>query len=364
MRILIYLSHPAQYLFLRETINRLSSEGIKLKILIKTKDVLENLLLHDKQPFTNILGKQRDNSRLSIFISLLKRIYMVYYQTLKFKPSIMLGTDASIAIVGKMLHIHRITIIEDDYEAIKLLGMLTYPFTETILCPKVCKVGKWEYKKVGYDGYMKLGYLHPNIFKLKKECIKYYNLPSKYAIIRLSGLEAYHDKGINGINYNFLNQIILTLQNLECHIFISSETKINANYEKYLLEINPNDMQQVLANSTVLISDSQSMSVEASLLGIPSIRISSFVGRISVLEELEHRYQLTYGIDPKYPEKVIKKLKEILSNKNIKPIFSKRRHQMIKDKIDVSSFLVWFLKTYPKSTQTISKNPQYPSKFK
>jgi predicted glycosyltransferase len=54
MRILIYLSHPAQYLFLRETINRLSSEGIKLKILIKTKDVLENLLLHDNIPSKSV----------------------------------------------------------------------------------------------------------------------------------------------------------------------------------------------------------------------------------------------------------------------------------------------------------------------
>ena len=62
----------------------------------------------------------------------------------------MIGTDSSIAIVGKLLHVHRITITEDDYEVIKLLGDLTYPFTETILCPNICKVGKWDSKKIGY----------------------------------------------------------------------------------------------------------------------------------------------------------------------------------------------------------------------
>jgi len=41
MKILIYLGHPAQYMFLRETINQLSRKGIKLRILIKTKDILE-----------------------------------------------------------------------------------------------------------------------------------------------------------------------------------------------------------------------------------------------------------------------------------------------------------------------------------
>ena len=39
MNILIYLGHPAQYLFLRETINRLHFKCHKTTILIKTKDV-------------------------------------------------------------------------------------------------------------------------------------------------------------------------------------------------------------------------------------------------------------------------------------------------------------------------------------
>ena len=49
MKILIYLGHPAQYMFLRETINQLSRKGIKLRILIKTKDILETLLQNDNQ---------------------------------------------------------------------------------------------------------------------------------------------------------------------------------------------------------------------------------------------------------------------------------------------------------------------------
>ena len=364
MKILIYLGHPAQYMFLRETINQLSRKGIKLRILIKTKDILETLLQNDNQLYTNILVKPRGNSIISIFTSLLKRIYNVYHQTLLFKPNIMIGTDSSIAIVGKLLHVHRITITEDDYEVIKLLGDLTYPFTETILCPNICKVGKWDSKKIGYDGYMKLGYLHPKVFKLNIQSITKYNLPLKYSIIRLSQLVAYHDKNIDGIDNQFLDQIIMMLHDESYSVFISAESSIHSRYEKYLLNINPNDMHQVLAHSSILISDSQSMSVEASLLGIPSIRISSFAGKISVLEELEHQYRLTYGIDPKYPEKIIRQLKQLLYTKNIKSKFANRQSKMITDKIDVTAFLVWFLDNYPKSIQTISNNPQYLTKFK
>ena len=116
MKILIYIGHPAQYMFLRETINQLSSKGIKLRILIKSKDILETLLQNDNQLYTNILVKQIGNSIISIFTSLLKRIYNVYHQTLLFKPNIMIGTDSSFSNVRKLLHVHRTTITEDDYE--------------------------------------------------------------------------------------------------------------------------------------------------------------------------------------------------------------------------------------------------------
>jgi predicted glycosyltransferase len=270
----------------------------------------------------------------------------------------MIGTDASIAIVGRIFSTHRITIIEDDYKVIKILGDLTYPFTETILCPNVCDVGKWNYKKIGYNGFMKLAYLHPNIFKKQNDVIAKYRLPLKFSIIRLSNLAAYHDRDINGLNHNFLIKIIELLQSYSISVFITTEAKIDNIYSEYLLKINPKDMHQILAHSSILISDSQSMSVEASILGVPSIRISSFVGRISVLEELEKKYKLTFGVSPENYEEVLNKIHEILSMKNFATVFSNRKLELLKEKIDVNQFLTWFIENYPKSIKEakIKKN--------
>ena len=113
-----------------------------------------------------------------------------------------------------------------------------------------------------------------------------------------------------------------------------------------------------------LICDSQSMSVEASMLGVPSIRFSSFSGRISVLEELEHNYQLTFGVNPNNSELLLTKLKELLSIQNLKEIFHNRRSKMLSDKIDVTAFLVWFIENYPKSKIIMNKNPDYQNNFK
>jgi predicted glycosyltransferase len=364
MKILFYFGHPAQYLFLRKSIKSLLNNGNTVKILIKSKDVLEDLLLQDNLRYTNILPQERGNSKIAIAFSLLKRNIAILPIMLKFKPNLMIGTDATIAQLGWLFNVNRITITEDDYDVIKTLGNLSYPFTQTILCPSACPVGKWNYKKIGYAGYMKLGYLHPNVFKRENKVLDKYNLKKKYTIIRLAKLTAHHDFGIKGIDESFLDEIISVFEKHSITIFISAEGNISKKYQKYLFTINPNDMHQILANAEFLICDSQSMTMEASMLGVPSIRFSSFAGRISVLEELEHKYELTFGVNPNNPQKLIKKLEELLSNNNLSEIFQGRRKKMLKDKIDVTAFLIWFIENYPVSSLTMRKKIDYQYKFK
>jgi hypothetical protein len=99
------------------------------------------------------------------------------------------------------------------------------------------------------------------------------------------------------------------------------------------------------------------------MLGIPSIRYSSFAGKISVLEELEHNYQLTFGVNPDNPELLLTKLEELLSIQNLKEIFRNRRLKMLSNKIDVTAFLVWFIENYPKSKQIMKEYPDYQYNF-
>lgn len=364
MNILIYLGHPAQYLFLRETINRLHFKCHKTTILIKTKDVLENLLKEDGLEYVNILPRTRGNSKFSILCSLIKRILILFPLIIKEKPNLLIGSDAPFAILGKILRINRITVIEDDYQVIKTLGDLTYPFTQTILCPEVCDVGKWTKKKVGYSGYMKLAYLHPNIFNPDNKILSKYNLPHKYAIIRLSKLNAHHDFGITGIDKKILDKIITLFNSYNISVYISSEGNLENNYSQYLLKIKPQDMHQVLFHATILVSDSQSMSVEAAILGVPSIRVSSFIGKISVLEELEHKYELTYGFLPEQSDAMFGKIEELLNTPNLKEDWQYRRQRMLQDKIDVTAFMVWFIENYPDSVKIMKENPNYQYNFK
>ena len=148
MNYLFYFGHPAQYLFLRNAIKQLRTKPQhEVTILIKTKDVLEELVKSDGFAYTNILPVVRGNTKASILLSLIKRIRKIFLIVRIVKPDLMIGTDASISQVGRLLNIKTITITEDDYDVVKSLARLSYPFTSTILCPKVCDVGKWAGKK-------------------------------------------------------------------------------------------------------------------------------------------------------------------------------------------------------------------------
>jgi predicted glycosyltransferase len=358
MRILFYFGHPSQYLFLKNPIGILKKNGVVCDIVIKSKDVLEPLLIENNEIYSNILPEGRKSGRLGVIFGLIKRDYRLFRYVKGKHYDLFVGTDPSLAHIGFLKKIPVITVLEDDINVIPGLARITFPFTTLILTPEGCQTGKYEIKSVHYKGYMKLAYLHPNWFKTKAAI-----LMQPYYLIRASGLDAYHDAGINGFTVQLLQKIILQLQK-EGSVFISSEGLLDESLKPFELTINPVEMQDVLCNATMLISDSQSMTMEAAMLGIPSIRFSDFAGKISVLEELEHNYYLTFGIPTKTPEKLFEKISELLTLPNLEVDFQARRQRMLQDKIDVTAFVVWFIENYPESVNIMKENPEYQNRFK
>ena len=352
MKFLFYFSHPAQYLTCRETVKRLiAKEEHQVTVLIKTKDVLEELIRQDKIEFINIQPKERGTSKSAMILSLFKRIVVVLPIVLREKPDLLIGTAPVLAHVGWLLRINRITILEDDYAVIKNMADILYPFAQTILCPEVCDVGKWDAKKVGYAGYMKLGYLHPAVFSSVDAITDKYRIGKDFVLIRLSKLAAYHDIGISGIDPPLLDSVVKSVLEKGYRLYITSEGIIPERYKPYRLRIEPTDMHHILAEATLLISDSQSMSVEAAVLGVPSIRYSSLVGRLSVLNELQETYALTYGIPAGNGNELLAKINELLGGTNLRVDFKQRREKMLTEKINLTSFFVWFFENYPVSRQ-------------
>jgi len=369
MKILIALNHPSQYYLFKNFDLEISKSGHSVLFTINDKDILRTLLESDGKNFIQISTKKNKKGFFSIvtnrlFELIIQDIKMFKIVT-KWKPNVLIGTDISISHIGSLKKIPSVIFNEDDFEINKLFCKATYPFTTHIISPNVCNVSKYKKKKIGYSGFQKLAYLHPNQFKPNIEIVKrYINFDRPYFIIRLVNFSAGHDieKRHGGISSQLLQTIIKKLDSYG-NIYITSETPIASNLDKYKLKINPLHIHHLLAFSHLFIGDSQSMCVEAAVLGTASIRYNSFAGKISVLEELENEYELTYGISNLKEDQLLKKLDMLLKETDLKSTYKKRQKKMLQNKIDVTAFMVWFIENYPESAQIMKKNPEYQYKF-
>jgi uncharacterized protein len=371
MKVLVALNHPAHYYLFKYICKELQSKGHEVKYVIKDKDILEKLLIREGVIFTKLVTrKERKNNLFSIMsglgVEMIKQDYYLWSFLKSYSPDIMIGTDISISHIGYLKKIPTLIFNEDDIEINKLFCYFTYPFCTHIITPAICSVGTFKEKQISYHGYQKLAYLHPNRFIPDINIVRKYligELP--YYLIRLVSFNAGHDieQKHGGLNIKVVEELVSLLQR-KGKVYITSEKDLPPELAEHKLIIDITDIHHLMYFSELFIGDSQSMIVEAAMLGIPSIRFNSFVDKISVLNELEDRYSLTLGIKNDNPQKLFEIVEDLIHKDNLKNLLQQRRTKMLSEKIDVTAFVVWLVENYPESINILNKKPNYQERFK
>ena len=343
MTVLIYLGHPAHFHLFKETIKNLQSKSHKVIIVIKSKDVLEKLLIDSNLPYINVSAKTKKAGRIALYYSFFKRLAVLTKIIYKHKPTKLAGSAAELALLGKLFKIPSYVFFEDDFEVVPKFAKIAGPLATYLVCPNCCSAWKWNYKKTGYNSYHELAYLHPNHFTPDINKVNtIFDLSKKNFILRFAQLTAYHDVGKSGITTQIAQQLIDILSP-HGNVYITSERPLEPQFEKYRIQISPLDIHHALYFADMYIGDSQTMTAEAAVLGTPAIRFNDFVGELSYLEELEHVYHLTYGIKTVYPEKLVSKTKELAETPDLKVEWAARRKSMLSKTIDFSEFMTALL---------------------
>ncbi len=351
MKLLVYLGHPAHFHLFKETIKALRKKNHAVTIVIKSKDILEKLLQDAGMQYINLSSGPRKDGKFNIAKSFIQRLFKLSGIVKKNRPDILVGSAAELALIGKLHNIPSYIFFEDDFEIAPSFAYIAGPLATRLICPNCCSAWKWNRKKIGYESYHELAYLHPYRFIPDEEKVKrIFNLDEKNFILRFAQLNAYHDKGRTGITTAIAQQLIDRLLK-HGNVFITSERPLEPQFEKYRIHINPLDMHDALALADMYIGDSQTMTAEAAVLGTPALRFNDFVGRLSYLEELEHRYKLTYGIKTDMPEKLFLKVDELLTTSGLKDEWHQRREKMLREKIDLTQFMVSLLENFPEVVQ-------------
>ena len=332
MNILFDIGHPAHVHLFKNFITYLKNNNYYIKVVSRKKDVLLSLLNYYN--IKNISLSRPGKYLLGMSIEAFVRDLKIFGLQRKYKFDFAFGTSVSIghlSFISKKVKSYNFN--EDDDRIVPLYAYISYPFSTNIINPTCLKYTRWKNKRILHNSYHELAYLHPNNFTPDTSILQKYNLePHKFIIIRHSALDAHHDKGAKGLRGKVWNNIEKLIQDYP---------KVVSKENEKSHQIDPWDMHHILAFAKLVISDSQTMTAEAAVLGVPSMRYNSFVGKISYLEELEHKYNLTYGFLPDRDEdKLIMKLKEMLQADNLKDIWKKKKEYMLTEKIDLNQWMI------------------------
>ena len=358
MKLLFMISHPAHFHMFRYTIDNLQHDGHEVVVVIRPKDVLEDLCRNAGMNCYKVKERPRKGGLIGLGLSLAEKIWDVWRIARREKPDLLVGSDGVLAVVGKLIRKPSFEWFEDDVSVIKLYARLFFPLYTNVVSPSVCDAGKWAYKQIVYPGYQKLAYLHPNRFTPERKVVeKYFPLDKPYFLVRFSQLSAHHDQGVHGFTTETAQKVLEMLSPFGT-VYLTSEKDLPSQFEPYRLRIDPLDIHHILSFAQLYIGDSQSMAVEACMLGTPALRFNDFVGekKISVLEELEHKYGLTCAIHSTQPDRLYQIIEEWLAMPNLKEEWHKRRDKMLSEKIDVTAFYTWVLEGLPQ-TRDVKYDP-------
>jgi predicted glycosyltransferase len=328
--ILFDIGHPAHVHLFKNFIIYLKKEGHNVVVASREKDVANILLKHYGIDFISI--SKCGKGLVQMFGELLKRDYMVFRFHKRFKFDLAFGTSVSIAHLSALSKAKSFIFEEDDDAVVPLFSKITYPFATGIIVPNCLKYKRWKKKRIVHNSYHELAYLHPKNFKPDVKVLKKYNLrPHEYILVRKSALKAHHDYNVKGLKGEIWDKIYKIIRDYKIINII--ENKNNSG-------VAPWEVHDMMSFAKMVISDSQTMIAEAAVLGVPSIRYNSFVGRISYLEELEKKYHLTFGFRPGEEESVERKVKELLNNKKLYEVFYNNKNRMLKDKLDLNKWMI------------------------
>ena len=363
MNLLIDIGHPAHVHIFRNLISILESKGYNITVTVRNIPSAISLLKLFGFKYIK-LGEKNDTIGGKL-VNQFKYDYQLLKIVSKKKIDLMLGTSITIAHVSKITGIKSIIFDDDDDEVQPLMTKFGHPFASVVLSPDVLAGKRKKKATFYYPSYHELSYLHPNRFSANPKILNDIGINNgeRFFILRFNAFKAHHDVGICGISTENKRQLISHLGKFG-KVFITTEKDIDDEFLKYQLKVSPEKVHSLIYYSELLIGDSQTMTSESAVLGTPSLRSNSFVGRISYLEEEEHKYGLTYGFIPNMFDRLLAKLSELLIVPNLKEIWQMKREEMLKDKIDATAFYLWLIENFPGSIKNLNPESTFWNKFK
>lgn len=362
MKILIDIGHPGHVHFFKNTIWELEKNGHEVLVTARGKEVTVDLL--KAYGIKHKVLTSMKKGKMNLFLEWIIRDYKLLKIAKEFNPDVLTGIlNPSVAHVAWLLN--KKSIIFNDTEHAKLAQNITYPFSD-IICTPTCFKTEIGVKQVKYSGYHELSYLGPNYFTPTPDVLKELGLTvnDTFIILRFVSWGASHDGGQKGID----DKVKLVEKLAEYgRVFITSEAKLDDNLEKYRLKISPEKLHDLLYYATLYVGEGATTASECAVLGTHAIYVNTL--SLGYTDEEEIKYQLVYNFCNKenMEIKAFDKAIELLQNKELRSEGKQKRKKLLRDKIDVTNFMVASIEAYSIDNHFYSsekyRSEKYPEEY-
>ena len=347
MKILIDISHPAEFHFFRNFIQILCDKGHDFFITARDKDC--NIELLNTHKFNYVIRGKGSNTLVGKFFYLLKAVNQLFLIAKKYKPDLFISFCSPYAAIVSSLH-GKPHIAFSDTEHSRIMRWAYMPYTKNILTPQ-CYTDDLGAKQIRFEGYKEIAYLHENYFKPNADVINLLGVQKneKYVIVRFISWKALHDMGHKGLSLYDKIQIVKNLSKY-ARVFISSEEELPDEIKRYKINIPAMMMHDALAFAALFVGEGATMAAESAVLGVPAV--FNYL-RFGYVKELEEKYHLIFHLNKL--DDIISKTTELLTTPNLKELWQGKKNHMLETKIDVTSFMVWFVENYPHSVKKVKE---------
>lgn len=358
--ILVDINHPAHVHLFKHFITEMQQRGFNVWVTVKEIPAAITLLKKYHIPYIHI-GSKRDTMRGKI-VDQMKQNFEVFKIVKRENIRFGVGSSVSLAHVSRFTDMTSFIFDDDDSTAQPLFARLVHPFADFIVSPDALSHAD---NRILYKGYHELAYLHPNRFRPDAGVLKDAGVEQqeRFFVLRFNAFKAHHDLGARGIPLDKKVELVELLRR-HGRVFITAERELEPELNRYRLSIPPEQIHSFLYYAALFVGDSQTMTSEAAVLGTPAVKCNSFVGRLSIPNELEQRYRLCYGFTPDRWPDLLQRVALLANDAGAKHEHRDRLQRLLTDKIDVTAFMVWLIASYPESIDILRGQPDYQDSFK
>ena len=289
--VLIDIAHPAHVHFFRPVAQTLLAEGVEVRIVARDKDVTVRLLEAADLPFEVLPMGRPGSGPLVAAVELIRRAAALRRRIRRWDTKVVLTRNPS-GVLAALGTPARSIFDTDDGRSVGAHYWLARPFAD-VITSSVHDPEQHGRRHRRYRALKAQMFLHPDRFTPDPEIRRrYLDDTERLTVVRFSAHDASHDRRIQGISeagrdrvldrLTAFGPVLVSIERAGLQLIRPEDAGRNSS-----AEVPPEHFHHLLASASLFVGDSQSVAAEAAILGVPSLRLSSFSGRTFYLELLE-----------------------------------------------------------------------------